>query len=316
MSLDTPVVFIIFNRPHLTQKVFQAIRQAKPLQLFVIADGPRPNRPDDSENCHATRTIIETVDWDCEVIKNYSEVNLGCGKRVSTGITWVFEQVEEAIILEDDTVPELTFFQFCEIMLDRYRDDQRIMAISGTNFLEKWKSDIQSYHFSYWCGIWGWASWKRAWKYYDYEMKLWGNSQVQERVNDLLVSENQFKNRKKIFDKFYQQPEAIFSWDYQWHFACLAQSGLTIVPCVNQVSNIGFGKGATHTRWSNPLLENLKTYPMLFPIRNNDFVAVDRGYDQETFKKISKRNQKSRNISIGKIKKLLQSANIKNYFLD
>jgi GT2 family glycosyltransferase len=159
-QLTTPVAFLIFNRPDTTARVFEAIRQAKPPKLLVVADGPRPDRPDDIEKCKAARAIVEGVDWDCEVLKNYSDINLGCGKRPATGITWVFEQVEEAIILEDDCMPNPTFFEFCQAMLAEYRDDKRIMMIGGTNFLGEWKSKIQSYHFSFYGGTWGWASYK------------------------------------------------------------------------------------------------------------------------------------------------------------
>ena len=147
--MKTPVAFIIFNRPDTTKRVFEAIRHAKPPKLLVIADGPRADRPGEAEKCAAAREIIEGVDWECEVLTNYSDVNLGCGKRVSTGIDWVFDQVEEAIILEDDCLPNPSFFKFCELMLEQYRHDQRIMSISGTNYLETWKSSIQSYYFSY-----------------------------------------------------------------------------------------------------------------------------------------------------------------------
>ena len=166
----TPIVFLIFNRPDTTKRVFEAIRQAKPKKLLVVADGPRDDRQGEAEKCAAVRSIIDTVDWDCKVLTNYADVNLGCGLRVSSGLDWVFEQVEEAIILEDDCLPHPSFFPFCEEMLDLYRHDERIMHIAGTNSLEEWKSDVQSYHFSYTGGIWGWATWQRAWKYYHFKM--------------------------------------------------------------------------------------------------------------------------------------------------
>ncbi len=131
--MKTPVTFIIFKRPDTTEKVFEVIRQAQPEKLFVIADGPRDDREGEAEKCEATRSIIEKVDWDCEVIKNYSDINLGCAKRVSSGINWVFENVEESIILEDDCIPDLTFFRFSEELLEKYRDDTRIASITAQN---------------------------------------------------------------------------------------------------------------------------------------------------------------------------------------
>ena len=132
--METPVVFVIFSRPETTARVFEAIRQAQPAMLLVIADGPRPDRPEDVERCAATRAIIEQVDWDCEVLKNYADENMGCGKRPASGFTWAFEQVEQAIILEDDCLPHPSFFTYCETLLDYYRHDTRIMHINGNNY--------------------------------------------------------------------------------------------------------------------------------------------------------------------------------------
>jgi hypothetical protein len=289
-QLKTPVAFIIFNRPDTTAKVFEAIREAKPSKLFVIADGPRADKPGEAEKCAATRAIIEQVDWKCEVIKNYSDVNLGCGIRPATGITWVFEQVEEAIFLEDDCLPHPSFFTFCEQMLNRYKDDERIMMISGTNFLEEWKFNIQDYHFSYYGGIWGWASWKRAWKYYDHEIKLWGRKEIRDRICDVLSSDKQFKARAKIFWITYQNSSCLNAWDYQWSFARLAQSGLSVVPARNLISNIGFGENSTHTKSKNSKIAELKLLDLKYPIKMNDFTAVDQNYDRKFFKKVIENN--------------------------
>ena len=307
-QLITPVVFIIFNRPDTTKRVFEAIRAAKPPKLLVIADGPRADRYGEAEKCAAVRAIIDGVDWECEVIKNYSDVNMGCGLRVSTGISWVFQQLEEAIILEDDCLPDPTFFQFCEIMLEKYRHDHRIMMISGTNYLEEWKSGFQSYHFSYYGGIWGWASWARAWNYYDYEMKLWAESEVQARISDLLANEQQYRSRERIFWETYNKK--IDTWDYQWTFARLLQSGLSIVPAVNLISNLGFNDDATHTKSSSSELSQMKLHPLKFPIKFNDFTAVDRDYDSKYFKKMFGQNLISR---LGKkIKKLNKISTLLN----
>src|SRR5665648_587346 len=165
-QLKTPVAFIIFNRPETTRRVFAEIAKARPTKLLVIADGPRATHPDDAEKCAVVRAIIDGVDWDCEVLKNYSDVNLGCKRRVSSGLDWVFDTVEEAIILEDDCLPHPTFFRFCEEMLAKYRDDKRIAMISGDNFQFGKKRTEYSYYFSRYTHIWGWASWRRAWDNY------------------------------------------------------------------------------------------------------------------------------------------------------
>jgi hypothetical protein len=285
--MNTPVVLLIFKRPDTTEKVFEVIRQAKPAKLLVVADGARDDRPTEAEKCSATRAIIDKVDWDCEVFKNYSDVNLGCKQRVYTGLNWAFEMVEEAIILEDDCLPHPTFFQFCEELLQNYRDDERIMSIGGTNIKGNWKSDIQSYHFSYYGSIWGWATWRRAWQHFDIAMKLWEQPEVKHRVRDVLADEQQYQLREKHFDAACSGK--VDAWSYQWRFATLIQSGLAILPAVNLVSNIGFGEGATHTQASNSQERSFPLQACSFPLKINDFVAVDRAYDREIFMNLTRR---------------------------
>lgn len=280
--MKTPVAFLIFKRPEVTEKVFQAISQAKPPKLLVVADGPRHDRPGESEKCAATRAIIDRVDWDCEVLKNYSDVNLGCKQRVSSGLNWVFDTVEEAIILEDDCLPDPTFFQYCEELLNKYRDDKRIMTICGTNTLIEWQSDIQSYHFAYFSSLWGWASWKRAWQYYDIEMKLWLNPQVQNRIRDVIANHQQYLKIKQFFDSAYS--DRVDTWGYRWHFTRLSQSGLSIVPSVNLVSNFGATEGAAHAIETHPT-HNLLVSPMSFPLKHPPVVAVDREADRRHYQK-------------------------------
>ncbi|MFN6496002.1 MAG: glycosyltransferase family 2 protein [Nostoc sp. DedQUE01] len=286
--MKTPVALFIFNRPDNTEKVFQAIRQAKPPQLLVIADGYRKDKVGELEKCEATRAIIEQVDWNCEVLKNYSDVNLGCGKRLATGINWVFEQVNEAIFLEDDCLPQPTFFKFCETMLEMYSHDERIMTIAGCNPLIEWKSDIQSYHFAYYGGVWGWASWKRAWKYFDYEIKFWSDREVRQRIGGILANNQQFKTYDLIFSETFKNPEMYNAWSYQWLCCRLSQSGLVIVPAVNLISNIGFDNDATHTTQANSGLAKMTTMPLEFPLKINHYAVVDRDYDKTFYEKYLK----------------------------
>ena len=172
--LDTPVVLVIFNRPDFTEVVFRAIAQARPKRLFVLADGPR--NPEEAALCAETRAVIK-VDWPCDLTMDVSEVNLGCRYRCAGGFDMVFAETETAIILDDDCVPDPTFFRFCEEMLDRYRDDERVMSITGSNYLGRWRRGWRSpsYHFSYFGSPWGWASWRRAWNHYDVTMQAWGH---------------------------------------------------------------------------------------------------------------------------------------------
>jgi hypothetical protein len=236
----------------------------------VVADGPRPDRPDDVEKCKAARAIIDKVDWDCAVLKNYSEVNLGCGKRPATGITWVFEQVEEAIIFEDDCLPHPTFFRFCEELLNYYRHDERIMVISGNNFQFGRSRTNYSYYFSRYNHIWGWASWRRAWKYFDYDLKLWPKIKNENWLTSILEDKTAVKYWTKNFQRTYEGEPTV--WDYRWTFACWIQNGLTILPNVNLVSNIGFGEGATHTSSSKSKVANLPVEEMIFPLKHPPFL--------------------------------------------
>lgn len=265
-QLKTPVAFIIFNRPDTTERVFAEIAKAKPPKLLVIADGPRANRPGEAEKCSATRAIIEKVDWDCEVLTNFSEVNLGCKQRVSSGINWVFGQVEEAIILEDDCLPDPTFFRFCQEMLERYRHDQRVGLISGDNFQfgRRWNDD--SYYFSKYVHIWGWASWRDRWAgSYDVTMAKWPRIRDEGLLTDMVGNAREAAYWTKVFDRVHRGE--IDTWDYQWVFANWMEERMTILPAVNMITNIGFDANATHTTGTSDLA-NLARYPLDFPLRH------------------------------------------------
>lgn len=277
----TPVCLIIFNRLDITEKVFEAIRQAKPPKLLVIADGPRADRKGEAEQCAATRAIINRVDWDCEVLKNYSDINLGGRKRISSGLNWVFNLVEEAIILEDDCLPDPTFFRFCEELLERYRNDERIMLISGDNLQFGRKRTEYSYYFSRYAHIWGWASWRRAWKHYDDQMSLWPEIQKTGWLEDLLENEQLIEYWSYYFQGTYSE-QITYGWDCRFLFACWVQNGLSILPNVNLISNIGFGPDASHTKDSESVLANIPVKAIQFPLQHPPFVIRDTQADDFT----------------------------------
>jgi len=279
-----PVVFCIFKRPDTTEKVFEAIRLAKPPKLLVIADGPRSERPGEAQNCAATRAIINRVDWDCEVLTNYSDVNLGCRTRMSSGLDWVFSQVEEAIILEDDCLPHPSFFRFCTELLDYYRNDTRIMTISGDNSPSGYQPTKDSYYFSYYPRIWGWATWRRAWAKYDVQTHHWPEVRDSDRLKDILVDKQAVKVWEKIFQSSYDG--CYQTWDYQWTFASFVQSGLTIIPNVNLVSNIGFSHDGTNTIDSHNPRANVPVQAMEFPLQHPQIVIRDRRGDAFTQKHV------------------------------
>ena len=310
-QLETPITFIVFKRPHTTAKVFEIIRKVKPKKLFVIADGPRLDREGEAEKCAATRAIIEKVDWNCEVIKNYSEVNLGCATRVSSGLDWVFNNVEETIILEDDCIPHITFFRFCEKLLEKYRYDTRITSIAAQNAQLGKKRTNYSYYFSSYSHCWGWASWRRAWKHYDLHIKLWQEVKESNILNNILLDSKAVSYWQNIFDSIYDNPTGI-TWDYQWTFACWMQGGLNIIPNVNLIQNVGVGTDSTNFNSSQEFsFINLPTEAMEFPLKHPPFMIRNLPADkfiQDTVYRATRLD-----IFKQKLKKVLQAQKIINY---
>lgn len=278
-KLNTPVAFLIFNRPNTTLRVFEEIRRARPSKLLVVADGARVDRPDEADKCLAVRAIIDSVDWPCEVLKNYSDVNLGCKTRISSGLDWVFEQVEEAIILEDDCLPHPSFFRFCEELLSRYRYDERIMQISGCNFQCGGQQYEASYYFSKHVHIWGWASWRRAWNHYDVKISSLPSFLNQNQIRNIWPDRKMHKLWLNCFKSTYNG--AIDTWDYQWIYTIWSQNGLTVLPTVNLISNLGFGDEATHTKHESNM-SNRSTYE-ISAVTHPEFILQNVAADNCTF---------------------------------
>jgi hypothetical protein len=243
--IHAPVIFLIFNRPEQTARTFAAIRAARPMRLLVVADGPRQGRIGEEELCRRTRSVVDGVDWPCEVMRNFSDTNMGCGRRVSSGLDWVFAQLEEAIILEDDCLPDPVFFRYCGELLDRYRTDERIMMISGNNFQNGAIRTPDSYYFSQLPHCWGWATWRRAWRHYDFAMRDWPQIRDSKRIKGIAKNSTLERRWQDCFDGV--MAGKIDTWDYQWMYRMFVRNCLSIVPEVNLVTNIGFGAAATHT---------------------------------------------------------------------
>lgn len=279
-QLTTPVAFLIFNRPDSTLRVFESIRHVKPSKLLVIADGSRQFNEGELEQCTLARSVLDSVDWPCELLKNYSDINLGCNRRISSGLDWVFSQVEEAIILEDDCFPHPTFFQFCDELLEKYRQDERIMAISGDNFQLGRKRTTESYYFSRYNHCWGWATWRRAWQLYDINMTLWPEVRDNGWLNDLLIDPFSIRYWRNIFQRTYDNH--IDTWDFRWTFACWIHNGLSILPNVNLVSNIGFTDQGTRTQYHKNPFANIPTEAMQFPLTHPPCMIRDRRADAFT----------------------------------
>lgn len=246
MITRSPVLFLVFNRPDTTRQVFEAIRAARPPRLYVAADGPRDGRAAEAERCAEVRRIATAIDWPCELFTLLRERNLGCRAAVSQAVTWFFEQEAEGIVLEDDCLPDPTFFGYCDELLERYRNDERVMAISGDNFIASVWRPRASYYFSRYVHIWGWAGWRRAWRHYDVSMAGWKGDDRERLLNDLFPGAPRARRYwRRIFDRV--SAGEIDTWDYQWVYATWRHGGLSCMPCVNLVSNIGVGAGATHT---------------------------------------------------------------------
>ena len=276
---NIPVVFIIYNRLETAIRVFNIISEIKPTKLYVIADGPK--NTEEKSKCILVRDFVENkMSWNCELVKVYSDENLGCAKRIQTGLDIVFEKEEMAIILEDDTLPDTTFFKFCEELLERYKDDNRVAHISGCNLYSNEVNCKESYLFSSIVNIWGWATWKRAWKNYDINMPSWDNQNKETFISIWCPHHKSRKGIRKMFD-LHCNNENPWTWDSQWVYACWNMNGLSIVPSKNLVSNLGIGPDASNTRQKVrvnmfPLRLESMTYPLNHPTvyLNKDFDFV------------------------------------------
>jgi hypothetical protein len=264
----SPVLFLIFNRPEPTRQVFEAIRAYEPSRLYVAADGPRPEKPGEWNICADARSVLKQIDWKCEVHTLFRDQNLGCGTAVSEAISWFFGQEEEGIVLEDDCLPDLSFFAFCEEMLGRYRDQPKIGTISGDNFLPASLHLGQPYGFSNYVQIWGWASWRRFWN--DYDFRLTGDWKEWEQI---IRQANPVENQARYWFQIYKTLRAglIDTWDYQVLFSSWRHGYTHIFPNRNLVTNLGYGGDATHTNFHSPLANlqraSIEDYQVTLPVK-------------------------------------------------
>ncbi len=269
------VAFIIFNRPELTKRVFEKIAEAKPDRLFIIADGPRND--EEVKRCANTRAVVKDINWQCEVFRNYSDVNMGCRNRVSSGLDWVFDRVEDAIILEDDCLPDLSFFPFCQELLDKYRDDVRIGHISGGNACKTKYETKYSYMFSQYRFIWGWATWRRSWENFDKDMLKWKTLKKEKWHHAIFTNPEVKYFYEDMWDDILDGK--LNTWGIPWFFTGLAEKSLSIIPSKNLISNIGFGLDGTHTFDKDPRI-NTKIKSVGFPLLHPDNIVRDIQYDK------------------------------------
>lgn len=277
MTYKTPILFLVFNRPDTTRTVFNRIREVRPERLYVAADAPRKDRANEAALCEETRKIIAEVDWQCEVRTLFREENMGCKRAVSSAITWFFEQEEQGIILEDDCLPDLSFFPFCEELLERYKYDSRVGHIGGNCFLPRLKHSGLSYDFASVTHIWGWATWRRVWRHIDVDFPFWERCKT--RRTSLFCN----KWEEIYFSSFI--PDALGHrgglnpWGVFYYFSLRLQNQLSVYPSVNLVSNIGLGgPGATHTKKGTDKLF-VHSEPMEFPLRHPEYVMRNKELD-------------------------------------
>lgn len=281
----TAVVLIGFNRPEHTRRTLQAIGAVAPERLFLVADGPREGRPDDAALCAQVRAVMDSVDWPCKVERRYSEVNLGCEGNVETGLDWVFDQVEDAIVMEDDCVADPSFFAYASELLDRYRDDPRVWQIAGNSHgVPSQRFGDDSYRFAAWASVWGWATWADRWQRHRAvfprnHQGTGGLTPVRTEPArprpELLVTRG---GRAHFAEAATSDDVVRHGWDKQWWLTMLTEGALAATPAVNMVQNVGFGAGATHGVYER---ETDPARPMPQPLHHPAEVSLDVEVERE-----------------------------------
>ena len=290
MTLDTPVVLIAFNRPESTRRTLDAIRGARPPRLFVVCDGPRPERPTDAALCGEARAVLDEIDWPCQVDRRYSEENLGCEGNVETGLDWVFDQVDRAIVLEDDCVPDPTFFRFAEELLTRYVDDPCVWQVAGNSHqVPSALFGDYSYAFSTWASVWGWATWSDRWHRHRASFPRdhvrrgphdRGDAPVRRLPARPAPGSLVTRSAERHFADAAASTDVItHGWDKHWWLTIMTEGGLSISPAVNLVENVGFGADATHT--GSPGRRDAPATPMEFPLRHPARVVLNEDVERE-----------------------------------
>ncbi|MCW0483179.1 glycosyltransferase family 2 protein [Gaoshiqia sediminis] len=273
-----PILIIVFNRPDFALKLFEALAKLKPEKLYVISDGPRNER--EAIDVEKSRLIFNNVDWNCQIKYDYSSVNIGLRQRITSGIDWVFQSEETLIILEDDCIPQPDFFKFCSSMLDRYADDNRIMAINGCNLNPRLsKTFPNSYFFSKYANSWGWATWKRAWDLFDRDLSGFDDKDTFKNFTYNFP----YRTRSSLYWHYKMgvvKESKINSWAYRWMFSLWIQNGLAVVPKFNLIQNIGDDERSTNTKGnlhflkieSSPIIEDELSHP--------NFIHANLTYDK------------------------------------
>jgi hypothetical protein len=277
--MNIPLALIFFARPDLLDLTFAAIREAKPQQLFLIQDGARISNTNDLENIIKCREIVENIDWECEVYKNYSDENLGCGMRIFSGLNWAFQYVDRLLIIEDDCVPAMSLFPFAADLLEKYKDDGRIGMISGMNNLGLYEDTQNDYFFTTSGSIWGWATWKRVWDKVEYDLDFLNDKYAS---NIIFNTDVKLEPMGKILSNTLNEGKKLSSWSYQLGMNILLQNQLNIVPKYNMINNIGMSENGANSVSSLRFMPKglrrlyyMKTYDYKFPLKHPKYVVND-----------------------------------------
>tara|TARA_B100000900_G_C20591630_1_gene721847 strand:+ start:2278 stop:3261 length:984 start_codon:yes stop_codon:yes gene_type:complete len=303
-SLNTSVLLLVFNRLDTTKQVFEAIRQAKPPRLYIASDGPRDAIENEHKKVECVRNfILGNVDWECEVKTLFRDKNIGCKLAVSGAITWFFEHEEQGIILEDDCLPSKSFFWYCDELLEKYKDNHKIMHIAGSTYVEKPNNHQEyDYHFARVGGIWGWASWRRSWNLYELEMESYPLAIEENIFDDLFIGEDEIK--KLYLDWFKNAYGNTNTWDYQWTYTKIINNSINIMPSKNLIKNIGHGsEQATHTTGEDKKYSDMMLNELNFPLKHPKFFVIDREFNYLNYKFITQMTFKQNILKL--IKKIL-----------
>jgi hypothetical protein len=290
-QIRTPVALMVFNRPNVTARVFERIAAAQPPRLLIVADGARGHVAGEADKVSEVRRIVQRIDWPCELSVNFADGNLGCRNRISSGLDWVFAQEESAIILEDDCLPAPSFFRYCDELLEKYRDEPRVMTVCGSNWLRETPSE-HSYVFTRHMSIWGWATWRRAWRTYDVDLRSWPQKKLEHPFAQLL-SRKEARALTRTLDNLADADPAkrtLNTWDFQWFYNCYVHGGLAITPAANMISNIGFGAEATHTSALVSKLANLPARDVEFPLKHPPTLEVSRDFEQDYYRTLIRKS--------------------------
>lgn len=293
-GFDIPILLIFFNRPETFEKVFEAVKKIKPLNLYLAQDGPRTNNPNDEKDILACRKIVENIDWECNVRYKYSDVNLGCGRGPESAISWAFETTDKLIILEDDCLPSNTFFEYCRELLIKYDKDSRVSYISGLNHFEEWNCGGNGYFFTKTGAIWGWATWRDEWQLNDYEMSNFNDYYIQKGLKYVIKDRFAYSDRLKAWEKAQlsrKNNDKLSYWDMQWGYVKYSQNKLVIVPQKNLITNVGIGEKSTHAQSIKKLIYrrgksmvNIPNHELELPLKHPLTMICDEEYDNKQYK--------------------------------